>query len=224
MVAVSAATCAGCITDLPEAGRDWLLGRVDALAQGRELSALSSLFAEAGRRVGRKGLAGRLPAEGAPPLVLLDSWAADDAARAALLIAASGSAEDAPALVRSLYDGGDGREKAAIVRALALLPEPGRFMDVAADACRSSDGALFRALFCGNAYPFLYFDERQWNALIMKAVFVGVPVGQVMGLSGRANAELGRMARDYRDERTAAGREVPASIEELLELCARSTG
>jgi hypothetical protein len=119
--------------------------------------------------------------------------------------------------VDRLYAEGDSREKAAIVRTLALLPEPRRYLTLATDAGRSSDLTLFRAIACGNGYPYRYFSEPQWNALLMKAVFVDVPVREVIGLARRRNPELTRMALDYVDEREAAGRPVPASVWDIVE-------
>jgi hypothetical protein len=75
---------------------------------------------------------------------------------------------------------------------------------------------LFEALACGNAYPSLYYSEREWNALIMKAVFVGADLHRVLGLARRLSPELSRMALDYVDEREAAARAVPPALWDLI--------
>jgi hypothetical protein len=46
----------------------------------------------------------------------------------------------------------------------------------------------------------------------MKSLFNGVPLARIVGLAGRRNAELSRMAADYAAERRAAGRTIPADI------------
>jgi len=60
--------------------------------------------------------------------------------------------------------------------------------------------------------PFSTLPERNFNQLVLKALFNGVALSRIVGLSGRLNAELTRMAGDYADERRAAGRAVPADI------------
>ena len=71
---------------------------------------------------------------------------------------------------------------------------------------------LFEAVACENPYPARYFPKRNFNQVILKALFTGVPLSRVVGLSSRLNAELSRMAGDYASERRAAGRTVPSDI------------
>jgi hypothetical protein len=199
------------------AGRAWAVELTDALARGERLSELRSAFAQAGRQVGRQPLGGQLPEADERPLAVLRFWGADDAARAALLMAfAQGRPDDLQPMVEELYHGGDGREKAAIVRALPLLPQPDRFIAIAADAGRATDLGLFGALAAGNAYASLHYAEREWNVLLMKVVFVGLSVNDVLGAARRRNPDLSRMALDYVSERRAAGRAVPESTWELF--------
>jgi hypothetical protein len=203
--------------ELSEAGASWLRGIAASLAKGDRGVDVAAAFAEAGRRVGRARLSGMLPSDPEEPVAILDGWGADDAARAALLVAVSvGRADDLPATVDELYFTGDGREKAAIVRALVLLPEARRFVPIALDCGRTHDMTLFSALACGNAFAALHYSERELNAFAMKAVFVGVLTSDVLGLSRRLNPELSRMALDYVDERESAGRPVPPSVWDLI--------
>ena len=51
----------------------------------------------------------------------------------------------------------------------------------------------------------------------MKAIFNGVSVGRIEGLSRRITPELSRMATGYASERRAAGRPVPKDAEFLIE-------
>ena len=48
--------------------------------------------------------------------------------------------------------------------------------------------------------------------MVLKALFIGVRVERIVGLTRRLNPELSRMARDYAAERLAAGRTVPADL------------
>jgi hypothetical protein len=52
--------------------------------------------------------------------------------------------------------------------------------------------------------------------MVLKAIFIEVPVSRIEGLDRRNGAELRRMARDYASERRAAGRPVPSDVDLLL--------
>jgi hypothetical protein len=71
---------------------------------------------------------------------------------------------------------------------------------------------VFEALACENPYPSQYFPERNFNQVVLKAMFNSIALERIVGLKSRLNPELSRMARDYAAERTAAGRSVPADL------------
>jgi hypothetical protein len=52
--------------------------------------------------------------------------------------------------------------------------------------------------------------------MVLKAIFIEVPVSRIEGLAQRRGPELERMARDYASERRAAGRPVPSDIDLVL--------
>ena len=41
---------------------------------------------------------------------------------------------------------------------------------------------MFQAIACHNPYPSDYFDEAAWNQMVVKCVFVGAPIGAIIGL------------------------------------------
>jgi hypothetical protein len=127
----------------------------------------------------------------------------------------------APADMQTLADDcfrhGDSGERRAVLRALALLTEPSRYVELAAQACRSSVGTVFEAIACENPFPAAFFPELAFNQMVLKALFTEVPLGRIMGLEKRVTPELGRMAKDYEAERRAAGRSVPADIAKLVD-------
>jgi hypothetical protein len=162
-------------------------------------------FTLAARRVGRAPLPG--------------GWSADEAARAALLVQAAAAQPSGPfaALVDDLYQHGDSRERQAILRALAWLPAPERFLELAVEACRTSVQPVFEAIAGENEYPAAHFPDLNFNQMVLKALFTGVALRRIAGLQGRITAELRRMAAGYASERRAAGRSVPADIGVLLD-------
>jgi hypothetical protein len=206
--------------------RDW---PVEAAA---EPARLATAFASAGRLCGRA------------PLAELPGWTCDDAARVLLLHVVYAAAVrecdphvqdgrthptggDLPALVRALYEGGDARERRAILRALPYLPRTphppapnaGTLPDPHAhlcrllveDALRTNDHRLVAAAMGPCGYRAL--APEAWRHGVLKCVFLGLPLGPtVTGLDNRADAELARMLADFARERAAAGRPVPADI------------
>jgi hypothetical protein len=141
---------------------------------------------------------------------------ASDLARVVLVRAVAAAAEDPPAAVRQLFTIGDNDERAAVLRALPLLPAPTSFVPLASEACRTNVKTVFEALACENPFPSRYLGEAAFCQLVLKAVFLGTPVARIEGLAERTTAELRRMARGYASERLAAGRTVPDDIHALL--------
>lgn len=147
-------------------------------------------------------------------------WRVVDVARAALVLRAFELAE-AP-LVVAAFGGwlrrAEQGEQVSLLRMLPLLPEPRLLVDVAIDACRTNSEVVFRAIACGNPFVTSHFPDANFNQLVLKAVFLGVPVAEIVNLQSRVQPELLRMADDYAAERAAAGRSVPSDIALLRTL------
>jgi hypothetical protein len=145
---------------------------------------------------------------------LPDSWSLACTVRAALLLSACASLEprEHPPLLKEAYAKGDNEERVAVLRTLSLLPEPRRFLDIATEACRTHVLDVFQSIACDNPYASQYFPDASFNQLVIKALFVELPLSRVQGLALRRNSELYRMARDYEAERVAAGRPVSEDL------------
>lgn len=207
-----------------EAPPRWL---VDVLA-GRAVppDELALVFGAATHDLGRAGI--RPNAREADALREAGAfWAArstiDEVARVVLLHTAVSGTDDAFALVRGLFGGGDSRERAAILRALALLPDPLALLAVATEGCRTNVRSVFEAIACENTYPARWFPDLAFRQMVLKAVFIGVPIARIDGVHSRTSDELRRMARDYASERLAAGRSVPEDVQALLASSAGGT-
>jgi hypothetical protein len=120
---------------------------------------------------------------------------------------------DHVSLVKEAYAKGDNGERTAVLRSLMLMPEPQRFLDIAAEACRTHVQDVFEAIACDNPYPEHYFPDASFNQLVIKGLFTGVSLARMRGLKARRNPELYRMARDYEAERRAASRTVSADLD-----------
>ena len=156
---------------------------------------------------------------GAVPGVGFGRWTRDDAARALLLIDRRNSGRTGQAFISdalACFEQGDAREQQSWLRAIALWPEATAFLPSAIEACRTNIIPVFEALACENPYPASHFPDRNFNQLVLKAMFNSIELSRILGLKERRNAELSRMACDYAAERTAAGRTVPADIDLAL--------
>jgi hypothetical protein len=149
------------------------------------------------------------------PGLSCDRWTLEDLVRATILLGAARVVDDAPtwvATASACYENGDAREQQSWLRAISLLPLAERFAAYGVDACRSHIQPTFEAIACDNPFPSVHFPDLNFNQLVLKALFIGVPLARVVGLRRRLNPDLSRMARDYASERRAAGRTVPADL------------
>jgi hypothetical protein len=193
--------------------RDWLIPRVEGLTE----SSFALVYSGAGRRLGaavveaNEAEAVSLAAAGVP---VPQGWPLSALCRAALLVTlfARLDRDSRLRVAREVSKTGDNEERAALLKSLALLPEPERFVELAIDACRTHVQSVFEAIACENPYPARHFPEHNFNQLVLKSFFTGVAVGRIQGLAARRSPELVRMAQAYASERRAAGRPVPADL------------
>lgn len=171
--------------------------------------ALAVLFGRIPRLLG-KGPAGFTAEEEQRLSFPVAEWTLDLLARVVLLAQAERTldCEAFASALDGLYRHGEARERAAVLRALPLLSQPERFVELAADACRTHVMPVFEAIVCENPYPAAYFSDATFRQMVLKAVFVEVKVARILGLEGRMDAELARMVGAYVSERRAAGRSV----------------
>jgi hypothetical protein len=190
----------------------WLASaRAEVIRAEDPRHALERLFPAVARALGRRRLPDDACIEVDGESQDLRSWQTSDVGRALLLLAGSTRLPSAE-LAAKLFRVGDESERAAIVRSLPLLPEGATLKPLALEVGRVNSAALFGALALGNPYPAAHYTEHEFNQLVLKTMFMGLPLGAVVGLERRANAELARMCGDFYDERTAAGRSVPVDI------------
>jgi hypothetical protein len=193
----------------------------EALARAGEAGTLRARWSGAGRRLGRAPLA--LTADELRRLAVApfvpQGWGVDECGRAVMLLAAT---EGLPpgaqlALVEELYRTGEMRERQAVLRVLAALPDPARFTPLAVEAVRANVLTEIEAIACENPFPALHFTEDAFNHMVLKCLFNAIPLGRIVGLAQRRTPELARMVAALASERRAAGRPVPGDAALLLD-------
>ncbi|HYE05276.1 MAG TPA: EboA domain-containing protein [Planctomycetota bacterium] len=199
---------------------DAQVARVAGRAGAERAKALFMAWSAAGRHVGKADLAlepGDLArASQARPGWSPARWSVDQLARARLLLALPADDLAWLATLDRLCAAADLAELVAFYQALPLLPHPERLRARAAEGVRSNIRAVFDAVALDNPYPAERLDEGAFNQLVLKALFVGAPLGRVIGVDGRGNAALMRTLIDFAHERRAAGRAVPIDLWRLV--------
>ena len=194
---------------------DWFRGAVAELAAGASERQLHIVLGLAPRRLGKADLdlgeQDLREADAARDGWRPAGWSIDGAARVAALLAHRGQRPFA-ARFKDLRRTADLREMIALYRGLPLYPEPESLAFEVGEGLRSNIRAVFEAIAHQNPYPRDHLPEHQWNHMVLKALFIESPLGPIVGLDGRANAELARILRDYAHERWAAGRPVPPQL------------
>ncbi len=207
----------------------WLDGASAAAAGDGPARRFYMDFSAACRHAGKRPLqladGDRAAAEHARPGWTPAGWTEEQAARTLLLL--SRDARDADGAHREremLFEHGDLGELVALYQALPLLPGPDRLPARCAEGIRSNMTDVLRAVAHRNPFPAERLPEAAWNQMVLKALFVEVGLGPVVGLDARMNPTLARMLRDYAAERRAAHRPVSPELLGLLERHEASAG
>ncbi len=195
---------------------DWLQGRCQAVGQGDKKS-LFLAFGLASRKVTKSDLnlsnEERAAAAQVRPGWNPVSWTVDQTARVRLLL--SFPATEATAFVGvldQLFAAGEMHELIALYQSLPLYPHQPAHALRCAEGIRTNIKSVFLAIAHNNPFPSEQLTDDQWNQLVLKCLFVGVPLDAVVGLDARANPPLARMLTDFAHERWAAKRPVSPEL------------
>src|SRR5438093_8542769 len=205
---------------LSAAARTWLAAA--RAESGRDGSALGRHFPAAARKVGHAMLLASPSREGvrlSSGGPVLDPWRVDEAARVLLLLE-DARRETAGALGRAndLYFVSDGRERIALLRGLALLPEGDAALPAVRDALRANAGDLFAAAICENGYTSRHLPDDLFDQAVLKCAFVGLRLRRIERVEERATPELARLLFAYVTEREHAVRSVAPDLWPLIAL------
>lgn len=110
--------------------------------------------------------------------------------------------------MNQLFETGDMQELKSLYAALPVYPFQDKLTDRAIEGLRTNMTLVFDAVALDNPYPSEYFDERAWNQMLLKAVFMQRPLFLIQHADQRANENLASILIDFAHERWAAGRNV----------------
>jgi len=200
----------------------WIGLEIDRQLDGPDERRLVTALGLAGRKLRRAEL--KLPgdqlaaAQDLCPGWRPQYWATDEIARAALLLATHHN-DDAAFVARfdKLCLTAETTEHVCYMKGLAIFPAGEQLVRSARQGVRSSIAPIFRAVACHNPFPRDQFDVDAWNQMVVKCVFEGAPIDDVVGLHERRNSELLVMLRDLVAERHAAARPLPETVHRFIE-------
>jgi len=136
-------------------------------------------------------------------------WSVQDAARTLLVLEyAADHPDQFVSTLDKLFATGEVHELIALYQALPVLPDPQQLTQRAGEGIRTNMQSIFRAIAHRNPFPSEQLDEGMWNQMVLKCLFIGVPLHPVTGLDSRLNPALSQMLCDYAHERWAASRTV----------------
>jgi hypothetical protein len=141
------------------------------------------------------------------------SWSIDQVARTLLVLSLPAKPVEAyQQILDQTFATGEVGELVALYQSLHLLPHPEAHRLRAAEGIRSNMKVVFAAVAHENPYPSEQLEEGPWNQLVLKCLFVGLPLDPVYGLDKRANPSLAKMLLDFAHERWAAKRTISPEL------------
>ncbi|MCP3868256.1 MAG: hypothetical protein GY703_09225 [Gammaproteobacteria bacterium] len=194
---------------------DWLTDSLQTIGSSKlPLEALLKLSAMACRKMGTCSTptgAENILLDEKPLVVAL--WSIGDIARVLLLLeSCERYPEQSRECAEALFRQGDEQERGAVMRGLMFLPAHETLKHLALEAGRCNSLTLFSAIALDNPYPEAVYSDHEFNQLVLKSLFTGLPIERIQGLIRRSNRKLSKMCEDYADERLAAQRSVPVDI------------
>jgi hypothetical protein len=107
-----------------------------------------------------------------------------------------------------LFETADMHEQQSLYAALPIMPFQKEMTERAIEGLRTNISSVFDAVALNNPFPSQYFDERAWNQMVIKAIFLQRPLYQIQNADERANPNLAKILVDFAHERWAASRKV----------------
>ncbi len=191
----------------------WLKSQSEEIKKSTKNIKLYLAFGKASRYFGKSVLVLDEKATSACPKVRKgfkpESWDLLQTARTILIL--SMRREDESLWFKTmnqLFETGDMQELKSLYAALPVLPFQEKLIERAMEGLRSNITMVFDAVALDNPYPSEFLDERAWNQMLLKAVFMQRPLFLIQNADERANENLASILIDFAHERWAAGRYV----------------
>ncbi|MEJ5049332.1 EboA domain-containing protein [Chryseobacterium culicis] len=120
-------------------------------------------------------------------------------------------------IVKKLTQSADINELVCIYKGIFFLENAHEFISLVEEGIRTNITSIFDSIALLNPFAAKYLPLDSWNQLILKALFMGRPLYQIINLDLRKNEKLAFIATDYIHERWSAGRTVSPEIWRLMD-------
>lgn len=193
-------------------GMAWLENEGNQAQKG-DVSKFNIAFVAMPRRTGKNPIRmtdqDAAAVESARNGLTISGWSGDRLSRVWLLMQLNHTDKQRyVANIENLFLSAEMSELVALYSALPVLAYADAWTKRCAEGIRNNIGQVLEAVICNNPYPSEHLDEAAWNQLVLKAIFTGKPVLEIVGLRKKANRSLADSLSDYAHERWAAHREV----------------
>lgn len=119
-------------------------------------------------------------------------------------------------IIKNLIEMADIKELVVLYKGLFFLKNAADFILTVQEGIRTNMVAVFDAIALANPFAAKYLPVDAWNQLVLKALFMGRPLYQIIDLDLRKNEKLALIIHDYIHERWSAGRLVSPEIWRLV--------
>lgn len=119
-------------------------------------------------------------------------------------------------IVKNLAEMAAIKELVCLYKGLYFLKNAPDFVLLVQEGIRTNMVAVFDAIALENPFASKYLPVDAWNQLVLKAVFMGRPLYQIIDLEARKNEKLALIVHDFIHERWSAGRLVTPEIWRLV--------
>jgi len=211
---------------ISEAKQEWLQKALQTISTSDQISEDLGLYSTmAKRKLGPALLTHSAGIDNEFSTINLQRWSIADAGRLILLITAIQHApEQSQSIIVNYYKMGDESEHIALIQGLIIFAPADFLTELALDVGRSNNLEVLAALILDNPYPACFYNEQEFNQMVLKALFLGLSIERIEGIQQRANADLTRMGENYVVEREQANRSVPVDIWLAIGPFASDTG
>ena len=120
--------------------------------------------------------------------------------------------------LRNLYYKTDTPTSCAVLQSLPHLQDPAAHLEYAHEALRSNVTDIFAALAFYNKYPYQYFSQELFNQMVLKSLFLSLPLDGIIGLKKRINPGLKNMVANYHEELILGNKLVPSGCFQIANL------
>jgi len=103
-------------------------------------------------------------------------------------------------------------DKIIILEMIFKFDSEGLFKEVLLDAMRTNSSEIFSFIAHRDSYPSKFFNDEEFNQLVLKALFMGIDILKIKNIYNRKNPSLVYKMNDYAEERFLARREIPKVI------------